>query len=132
MLFAFQLIYVLAHPIIKTSILLLYKRIFTFNSQLFKYAWYAVLTYVISCGVMGLSLTLSLCKPIRFIWEQSFGTASGTCVDLKAADVGPGVALMAADIMILVLPMPMLWSLQIKWVRKIQVCAFVWNRFFVS
>ena len=83
---------------------------------------------------MGVALTLSLCKPIQFFWEQLQG-ASGTCIDLKAAELGAGVALMAADVMILVLPMPMLWSLQVKWVRKIQLCAlfgigFVFNKSF--
>lgn len=121
-LFALQMTYHLAHLTLKTSILLLYKRIFTFISQPFIYAWHAVLAYVICCAITGLIVSPTQCKPIQYSWEQPLGT-NGSCVDLIAAELGSGVTLMAADVMILVLPMPMLWSLHVKWARKIQLCA---------
>lgn len=123
MLLALQLTYVLVHVAIKTSILLLYKRILTFNSQRFRYAWYAVLTYVISCGFVGLGMTVGMCKPIQSLWEQARGIINGTCLDVRAIDVGAGVMMILSDVMILILPMPMLWSLRMKYARKIQLCA---------
>lgn len=122
MLFALQVTYNAAHLAIKTSILFLYKRIFTLNSRPFKYAWYTVLAYVVSCALMGIVVSINQCKPIRYSWEQPLGI-SGSCVDLKKAELGPGVATTVADGMILVMPMPMLWLLQITRVRKIQLCA---------
>lgn len=101
---------------------MLYKRMFTFNSKPFKYAWYTVFAYVVGCSIMAVVVITTECKPIRYSWEQPLGV-SGKCVDLRAAEIGPGVALTVADVMILMLPMPTLWSLQISRMQKIQLCT---------
>lgn len=67
-------------------------------------------------------VTTTQCKPIRFSWEQPLGV-SGSCVDLRGAEIGAGVANTVADAAILILPWPMLWSLQMKRARKFQLCA---------
>ena len=108
-LFALHLTYVLVHVAIKTSILLLYKRILTFNLQKFNYAWYAVPTYVIGSDFVILTITVSMCKPIQFMWKRARGITNETCLNIGAADMGSGVMTM-----ILILSMPMLWSLRMK------------------
>lgn len=132
--FAMQLTYNLVHLTIKTSILFLYKRIFTFMSRRFKYTWYAVLCYVVSCAIVGLAICFGSCKPFRYFWEKVRGM-NGTCIDLTASELGPGVATMVADVVILIMPIPLLWSLQIKRARKIQFYAifgigFLWTKSF--
>lgn len=132
MLFALQIIYNLVHLAIKISILLLYKKIFALNSQLFRYVWYSVLAYVIICAIIGLAIAVTLCEPVRFAWEQALGTINGTCPHLVSARMSAAVTLMAADVIILVMPMPMLWSLQMKLSRKIQLIALFGIGFLLS
>ena len=115
--------FVLVHLAIKISILLLYKRIFALTSQRFRYVWYSVLTYVIICAIIGLAISVTLCEPVRFTWEQALGTISGTCPHLISGRMRAAMPLMVGDVMILVMPIPMLWSLQMKLSRKIQLIA---------
>lgn len=123
MLFSLQIIYNLVHLAVKISILLLYKRKFALTSQRFRYVWYSVLVYVIICAIIGLTLTVTLCEPVRYAWEQVFGTLNGSCPHLIPARVSGAATLTAADMMILIMPIPMLWSLQTKLSRKIQLIA---------
>jgi hypothetical protein len=81
---------------------------------------------------MGLGVVFTLCTPIRFHWDKFLG-ASGKCVDIKPAELGTAVVIVAADFMILFLPMPMLWSLQITRARKLLLCilfgiGFMWAK----
>jgi hypothetical protein len=105
---------------IKTSILLLYKSIFTLNARAFRIAWYIVLAYVLACGVVNVTVCLTQCTPTRYAWEAPLGTP-GRCVDLRGDEIGTGVAVTAADIFLLLLPMPTLWALKVKLVQKLQL-----------
>lgn len=115
--------YNLIHLAIKTSILLFYKRIFALSSQRFRYVWYSTLVYVIICAIIGLAFAVNMCKPIRFAWEQTFDTSNGDCPHLIPIRLGAAATLLIADVIILIMPIPMLWSLQMKLSRKVQLIA---------
>lgn len=119
---ALELSYILSHLAIKLSILFLYKTIFTFIVKWFKIAWYAILAYVIAVTIASIVIILTQCRPIAYTWNEPLG-AEGSCLNLRALEIGRGALLAIADVMLLVLPMPILWSLHIQPRKKIMLCA---------
>lgn len=75
---------------------------------------------MISCGIVGISITLAQCTPISYGWEAPLG-AQGHCVDLIADEIGSGVFIVVADVALLIMPMPILWTLKIKLSQKLQL-----------
>ena len=74
------------------------------------------------CFIAGLIAINLQCKPISYAWDAPLG-AEGSCINLVGNNVANGAILAAADIAILILPMPTIWSLQVNLRQKIQVCA---------
>ena len=52
-----------------------------------------------------------LCRPFAFNWNR--GIIGGTCGDLEAAYIAAGVINLCTDLIVLCLPIPMLWGLQL-------------------
>jgi hypothetical protein len=111
-----------AHSSIKFSILVLYRKLFTLNGLWFRRAWYSIFTYVILCSIIGILTVLVQCIPISYGWNVLLG-ANGKCVNLIGNEIGNGVTLAAADIGILVLPMPSLMTLHVTRKQKFQLCG---------
>ena len=62
-----------------------------------------------------------LCQPISYLWDQHFKT--GTCLNTQAAYLSISVINLALDMTVIVLPMPILWTLQMPKARKVAVSA---------
>lgn len=118
--FALQITYNLAHLAIKSSILLLYRSIFTLNNRRFRIAYYFILLYIIAWSVMSICLTLTECLPISYSWFRIYG-AKGKCFNLKGRALGAAVMNTISDVALLILPMPLLWKLQMPVRRKLQL-----------
>ncbi|RAH48747.1 uncharacterized protein BO95DRAFT_461005 [Aspergillus brunneoviolaceus CBS 621.78] len=92
-LFAYVLIYVVTVPLIKLSILLLYRRIFGMSKAI----WFcAVLTigYWLSCTIAF----LVCCRPVSYYWRQYADPSSGRCVfNLYPFYIGNAVANLITD-----------------------------------
>ena len=122
LIFSLQILYNAAHFAIKSSILLLYRNIFTLNNRPFRLAWISIFVYVTLCFIIGVIIVVVQCIPTSYAWEVALG-AKGRCVNLVGAEIGNGATLAAADIMLLILPMPDLWSLRIALKQKLQICG---------
>ena len=120
--FALELTYDVAHIAIKTSILLLYRSIFTLNGRWFRLAWYTLAIYVFASLVIFIVVSLLQCRPVQYFWEQAPGV-EGSCVDLVATYEGVGVMVLVADLALLILPLPMVWKLKIHLAQKLQLSA---------
>ena len=57
-----------------------------------------------------------ICHPISFFWDQSI--PGGYCGDQKSLDLLIGIFNLLLDVTVVVLPMPVLWSLQIPMRKK--------------
>ncbi|KAF2733121.1 hypothetical protein EJ04DRAFT_565396 [Polyplosphaeria fusca] len=121
-LFALEINYNLAHLVIKASILMFYRTIFTFVVVPFKYAWFTIFAYVISNAIASVIVVFVQCQPLAFTWNGPKGS-EGKCGNLTANEIGTGVIIMLADFMLLVLPMPILWTLHIPRKEKIMLCG---------
>ncbi|KAJ5951385.1 uncharacterized protein N7479_009798 [Penicillium vulpinum] len=118
-LFAYLIIYLLELLLIKISILMFYRRIFGMN-------WMIWATLLISCGwwLGSLIAALCACDPIPFFWTEITNHKSGSYrYNFYYYYIGNAAANVLTDILILLVPMPIIWKLQMRTNQKIGVCA---------
>lgn len=102
--------------LIKLSILLLYKRIFTIKSM--RYAIYTVGAFVLA-NLLSNCLALGFqCTPVARFWNHELpGHCVNTPVLIRLASMFP----MLTDFAIYIMPMPVIWRLQMTVRRKIEL-----------
>lgn len=67
--------------------------------------------------VIGITIALGLvCTPLRHFWEPS---VPGTCVDLVAFTYFTNISNLVTDILIFLLPVPLIWRLQLPFTRRL-------------
>ena len=99
---------------VKISILHLY--ICIFPTRKFRMAAY------ITMGLTGTYVTtiileaLLICRPLPYFWDKSI---KGTCGNQVITYLTAGIFNLLIDVIIIVLPMPMLWGLQLPRAKKI-------------
>jgi len=124
-IWAFEANYAVATTAIKTSILVFYRQMFPSNATSFRWrvAWYFVLIWVlmwlIACGLVS----VFQCTPVPFFWNQLAGDTSGSCIDEYSFLAANSALNIASDIMILILPMPIVWQLHIKNSQKVAISS---------
>jgi hypothetical protein len=65
--------------------------------------------------------TFVLCKPVQYNWDK---TIQGTCdKNIMVAYILSGSTNLLLDVIVVVLPMPVLWKLRLPWGKKIAVMA---------
>jgi hypothetical protein len=121
-MFALILTYILAHLAIKASILMFYRTIFTFVVVPFKYAWLAVFAYVVLNAIAGILVLCLQCRPMNYTWNEPKGI-KGKCDNLTTTYIATGALVALADLMLLILPMPVLWKLRIPRKDKLMLCG---------
>lgn len=100
----------------KSSALFFYARIFSISK--FKYALWVV--HAMNVGwLVGILISVTfMCNPIQKAWDVSL---PGTCLNTGRLWLGSGLASLIIDVIILVMPLPMLWKLKMKTIRRIQI-----------
>lgn len=96
---------------VKSSILCLYLRIFGVN-RTFSSAVYCVMIRVIAWGISTLLSGLFSCTP------QGVGILPGRCINMSTWFLVTTVSNVIIDFGILVLPLPVIWGLQLSTLRK--------------
>ncbi|MCJ1454841.1 hypothetical protein MMC28_005194 [Mycoblastus sanguinarius] len=97
----------------KMSILYFYRRIFP--QRWFKYTLIAAGTIVSGSAIAQLPCDILQCRPIRSQWDPN---VKGKCSDFGSIILGFGVLNIITDVMLLILPLPVLWRLKISASRK--------------
>jgi hypothetical protein len=116
-LFIFNVLYTNVIPLIKISIVLLYRRIFPLPN--FKIICY-VLVGLLACFQISTTLVdLFGCHPIAAGWDKTIPNAR--CIDPKTLYMATAGINLATDIIILCLPMPLVWGLHLPLKRKLGV-----------
>ena len=114
-IFAYVILYATTVPMVKLSVLLLYRRIFRLTWTLYFCAFLSI-GYTISVAT-----TISLaCVPSSFFWTQwVYPLSGGHCrINLYQFYLWNGVANLFTDVIILCLPMPIVWGLQMPKAQK--------------
>ncbi|KAK0634833.1 hypothetical protein B0T17DRAFT_472500, partial [Bombardia bombarda] len=98
----------------KTSILCFYLRIFP--NRTFRMVTYGVMAWVSLSSIIFVFLQIFQCVPIAFIWEGwkkgEFGPYK--CLDINALGFASAAFSIAQDIVILVMPLPLLARLNVS------------------
>ncbi|KAI9673626.1 MAG: hypothetical protein M1817_002263 [Caeruleum heppii] len=108
-LYAFNLLYTNAIPLIKISILLLYHRIFAIPS--FRKWMYPCILFLVLFQVSTTLVDIFNCTPIKASWDKTLPNAR--CVDPPTLYMATAGINVATDIIILLIPLPLIWHLRI-------------------
>ena len=117
MVFFAQLAWICAVTTIRASIILLYIHIFATRS--FSIVCYAVLALNLAFFSTTIVARCLLCKPIAYSWD--FTIPGGSCGNLPTFDTVNASVNLLQDFIVVVLPMPVLWRLQMAASRKLAV-----------
>ncbi|TKA61916.1 hypothetical protein B0A55_11312 [Friedmanniomyces simplex] len=121
-------LYTLAILGFKVSLLASYLRLAGFN-RTYRYVLYTVMALVVANQLIYTFLLSLACRPIAKQWDP---TIDGTCIDELASYFGLGGSSLGFDILIILLPFPILRRLQLDVKKKIALgCLFALG-FFVS
>jgi hypothetical protein len=102
----------------KSSALFFYARIFGVTGSRFKYVLWVVHAMNVAWLIAILLAVTFMCDPIEKAWIPSL---PGQCSNTGILWLGSGAASLAIDVIILLMPLPMLWRLRMTTVRKLQV-----------
>jgi hypothetical protein len=134
-LFVTEMIYGLLIALEKTSILLLYRRLFSVH-RWFRMSTTILIAYAWMWAVSEALTAIFQCQPVALQWDK---TLQGTCIDQLAFFRWISVPNVIHDVAMLLLPIPIIWKLQINIRQKIalssvfligSMCAFLCFRSF--
>ena len=96
-----------------------------FYIRMFPVRAFRMLCWIIT-GINLLSLvavilsTLLICRPITYSFDKTI--PGGSCGDLLRFELFTAVWNLISDFIVVVLPMPMLWKLQLQTKKKVGLC----------
>lgn len=112
--YAVEELYCAAVVFPKLSILAFYIRIFTMKP--YRLAVYVISGILIANGIAGLITSLTSCRPFAARWDVTIPGAH--CIDTLEYWRWISLANMATDVVMLGLPHPVIWRLQISKTQK--------------
>jgi hypothetical protein len=115
-----QVFYGTTLGLIKISICLFLARIFSAANN-FRIWSSAVIAFIAAWSIMVVLTAFVLCQPVAFNWDNTI--PGGKCADQPSAFLAIGILDLLVDLMVLVLPLPMIWSLQLPLGNKIALFA---------
>lgn len=112
-----QMLYILVQVFSKVAILALYARLFPNFNRFMTWSLRGLIAFMFIHGAVFLMLVIFQCLPISAIWDK---TISGKCLPIAAAIglTGAGLSIVE-DFLILLLPIPELWKLQLSVKKRI-------------
>jgi len=109
-------LYVIILGLVKASLIALYLQVF--HDRQFRIICYIVLGYIAVSTLIIQFLTIFACTPVQSFWDRDI---KGKCLDVGAIGFANSANAILQDLVILTLPMPSLFKLQMKMWRKIAV-----------
>lgn len=116
MMFADNICYACTTAAIKTAIVLLYRRIFI--TPAFKRITLALLVILAMWWISVFFTQISFCTPVSSFWVVA---EREHCIDSTMFYNAVTISNVIIDFTLLILPMPMVWSLHMDVRRKVQV-----------
>ncbi|KAJ2891353.1 hypothetical protein MKZ38_000557 [Zalerion maritima] len=110
-----QITYKASINLTKCSIIFLYKRIFG-GVKWFRLACWLVICCVAVYCVASVVATIFQCTPVSRAFNKSI---EGTCINSGTFWYANAAFSISSDLVILILPMPLVWKLQIQRIQKI-------------
>ncbi|PYH92919.1 hypothetical protein BO71DRAFT_420462 [Aspergillus ellipticus CBS 707.79] len=122
LLFAHVILYAAGVTCTKTSIMMFYRRIF----KLYWSLWPVMFLILGYFTVIIVTIAVA-CRPLPYFWEQYThpDTAKGTCIDTATFFLGNGIAAVLIDVIILCVPIPITWKLQMPKSQRMAVIGIL-------
>jgi hypothetical protein len=115
-----MILYHLSMVCVKVSVIFFYLRIFP--NRRFRIGTWGVLGLIMAWGVSCLFVIAFQCDPPAGIWNHwDSAIAGGSCLDVRKLAWGHTVSNLIFDIVVVLLPVPVLLQLQMSAAKKIQV-----------
>ena len=118
-LFATEVVYDTGITIIRISVLLFYHRIFGKQNR-FRMALWITMAILIAWFIAITAMAVFKCSPVK---KQFDYTVPGYCLSIHRGFLGATAPNFLIDVILLLLPMPMLWNLKIKKTKKLALTA---------
>ncbi|KAI9654717.1 MAG: hypothetical protein M1831_005304 [Alyxoria varia] len=112
---AVQVMYAVTCVTVKTSLILLYYRLFSV-ARWFRHLLVAAECIVVAFFISAILVGVLECDPVAYYWDKSI--EGGTCINQTQFYRWNGIANMLIDLMILSITVPMVWRLNISMRRK--------------
>ncbi|KAJ0414035.1 hypothetical protein BJY00DRAFT_319216 [Aspergillus carlsbadensis] len=111
-------IWATATTLVKLSLLSLYLHVF--KSELI----FRILAYIVAilCVMFTIAVTILgalFCRPFAYNWDRSI--EGGRCIDSPKFQLSTAVVNIILDFFVVLLPLPVLWSLHMSWKRKVML-----------
>lgn len=119
--FVSPIVWVASVTTIRASVIALYIHIFQTRS--FRIVCYGALAFNVLFFASAVVAECLICRPIAYRWDYTI--QGGTCGNLKARDLSIAVINLIQDAVVVVLPMPVLWRLQMATGRKLIVSCIL-------
>ncbi|KAL8698486.1 MAG: hypothetical protein Q9201_006541 [Fulgogasparrea decipioides] len=105
----------------KISILFLYRRIFP--KREFHAILWGVGAFILAFTIANILFVAFQCKPISGAWNPFI---KAKCINTEGGILSAAVLTIVTDVIILCLPLPSVWKLQLPTIRKFQlICIFL-------
>ncbi|KAL5340234.1 hypothetical protein BJX70DRAFT_397001 [Aspergillus crustosus] len=114
-----QFLWVLSLSYTKISILFLYLRIFPVRWLVWS-SW-ATITVIVAWALATILAGCLICRPFAFNWDQTI--LGGKCGNQVTSFTVTGVVNLVTDVVVLVIPMPSLYKLQMATYKKVTLIA---------
>lgn len=109
-------LYLSALPLLKISILFFYLRIFPEKG--FRRMVFVAMGLCVGYGIAFVLVSVFQCRPISYAWNQWDDEHEGTCNNINAQGWTSAGLNVILDIIVIILPMPQLWKLQLNMRKK--------------
>lgn len=121
-LFAVYFTYDTALVLLKASALMFFARIFLSRQYATWFSWCLYVTHFLNIAwFLGIVFSSAfMCKPIAKSWNP---TLEGKCGSTPGLWLGSAIPSVVIDLIILLLPLPMIWSLKMSTARKSGITA---------
>lgn len=113
---------------IKFSILTFYLRLFPISK--FRIATYALIGITAIWWVPVALISILGCTPIEYNWDRT--QPGGHCIDARKFILANAIPNIVTDLIILLLPLPVIWHLQLHFKKKLAVSAILSLGIFVT
>lgn len=107
----------LAFGVIKLSVIFLYRRLFV--GRLFNRYSLALCTLIALWSLSFFFATAFQCGTHIAYWWTSQATIKRFCVDTNALNLGFSISDVITDLMVLAIPLPIIWKLQMSTPQKL-------------
>lgn len=111
--------YVIESALTKTSIVVLYLRIFP--SKHFRYMCWGMLAFIVCFAIVFLVTLLTYCVPFEYVWQMWDNRHVGKCINMTAQTYVCAALNIIMDVTIFLMPIPKLMKLETDWKTKVGV-----------